>query len=49
MSKALYNHGNNIIDKYLQISNHILIIYTMSKKKKKLKLNQLLNYFIRNV
>ena len=36
MSKALYNHGNNIIDKYLQISNHILIIYTMSKKKEKI-------------
>ena len=49
MFKALYSHVNNIIDKYLQIYNHILIIFTMSKKKrKKLKLKQLLNYFILN-
>ena len=34
MFKALYSHVNNIIDKYLQIYNHILIIFTMSKKKK---------------
>ena len=33
MFKALYSHVNNIIDKYLQIYNHILIIFTMSKKK----------------
>ena len=46
MFKALYSHVNNIIDKYSQIYNHILIIFTMSKKKrKKLKLKQLLNYF----
>ena len=48
MFKVLYSHVNNIIDKYLQIYNHILIIFTMSKKRKKLKLKQLLNYFIRN-
>ena len=34
MFKALYSLVNNIIDKYLQIYNHILIIFTMSKKKK---------------
>ena len=34
MFKALYSHVNNIIDKYSQIYNHILIIFTMSKKKK---------------
>ena len=49
MFKALYSHVNNIIDKYLQIYNRILIIFTMSKKKgKKLKLKQLLNFFIHN-
>ena len=49
MFKALYSHVNNITDKYLQIYNHILIIFTMSKKKrKKLKLKQLLNFFIHN-
>ena len=49
MLKALFSHVNNIIDKYLQIYNHILIIFTMSKKKgKKLKLKQLLNFFIHN-
>ena len=26
MFKVLYSHVNNIIDKYLQIYNHILII-----------------------
>ena len=36
MFKALYSHVNNIIDKYLQIYNHILIIFTMSKKKEKI-------------
>ena len=48
MLKALFSHVNNIIDKYLQIYNHILIIFTMSKKRKKLKLKRLLNYFIHN-
>ena len=49
MFKALYSHVNNIIDKYSQIYNHILIIFTMSTKKgKKLKLKQLLNFFIHN-
>ena len=37
MFKALYSHENNIIDKYLQIYNHVLIIFTMSKKKEKIK------------
>ena len=36
MFMALYSHVNNIIDKYLQIYNHILIIFTMSKKKEKI-------------
>ena len=40
MFKALYSHVNNIIDKYLQIYNHILIIFTMSKKREKLKLTR---------
>ena len=35
MFKALYGHVNNIIDKYSQIYNHILIIFTISKKKRK--------------
>ena len=41
MFKALYSHVNNIIDKYLQIYNHILI-YLQWIKKEKLKLKQLL-------
>ena len=45
MSKALYNHGNNIIDKCLQISNHILIIYTMSEKKEKIKTKPTIKLF----
>jgi len=49
MFKSLYSHVNNIIDKYLQTYNHILIIFTiiifLQKKRKKLKLKQLLNYF----
>ena len=32
MFKALYSHVNNIIEKYLQIYNHILI--NPNKKKK---------------
>ena len=48
MFKVLYSHVINIIDKYLQIYNHILIMFTMSKKKEKLKLKQPLNYFIHN-
>ena len=40
MFKALYSHVNNIIDKYLQIYYHILIIFTMSKKREKLKLTR---------
>ena len=42
MFKALYNHVNNIIEKYLQIYDHILI-YLQWIKKEKLKLKQLLN------
>ena len=48
MLKALYSHVNNIIDKYLQIYNHILWYLQWVKKRKKLKLKQLLNYFIHN-
>ena len=43
MFKALYNHVNNIIEKYLQIYYHILI-YLQWIKKEKLKLKQLLNH-----
>ena len=49
MFKVLYSHVNNIIDKYLQIYNHILLYLQWFKKKEKiLKLEQLLNYFIHN-
>ena len=43
MFKALYNHVNNILEKYLQIYNHILI-YLQWIKKEKIKLKQLLNH-----
>ena len=43
MFKALYSHENNIIEKYLQIYNHILL-YLQWVKKKKIKLKQLLNH-----
>ena len=39
MFKALYIHINNIINKYLQIYNHILL-YLQWLKKEKLKLKQ---------
>ena len=45
MFKALYSHVNNIIDKYLQIYNHILIIFTMSKKKEKIKTEATIKLF----
>ena len=45
MFKALYNHVNNIIEKYLQIYYHILI-YLQWIKKEKLKLKQLLNHIL---
>ena len=32
MFKALYNHVNNIIEKYLQIYDHILIYLQWIKK-----------------
>ena len=47
MFKALYSHVNNIIEKYLQIYNYILL-YLQWVKRKKLKLKQLLNHFIHN-
>ena len=48
MFKALYSHVNNIIDKYLQIYNHILIIFTMSKKREKLKLTRYTHIYRNN-
>ena len=45
MFKALYSHVNNITDKYLQIYNHILIIFTMSKKKEKMKTKATIELF----
>ena len=38
MFKALYSHINNIMDKYLQIYNHILLyLQWVRKKEKKIK------------
>ena len=34
MFKALYSHVNNIIEKYLQIYNHILIYLQWVKNEK---------------
>ena len=34
MFKALYSHVNNIIEKYLQIYNHILLYLQWVKKEK---------------
>ena len=45
MLKALFSHVNNFIDKYLQIYNHILIIFTMSKKKEKIKTKATIKLF----
>ena len=45
MFKVLYSHVNNIIDKYLQIYNHILIMFTMSKKRKKIKTKATIKLF----
>ena len=45
MFKALYSHINNIIDKYLQIYNRILIIFTLSKKKEKIKTKATIKLF----
>ena len=42
MFKAVYSHVNNIIEKYLQIYNHILL-YLQWVKKEKVKLKQLFN------
>ena len=49
MFNALYSHVNNIVDKYLQIYNHILLYLQWVKRKKKvkkLKPKKILNYFI---
>ena len=35
MFNALYSHVNNIVDKYLQIYNHILLYLQWVKRKKK--------------
>ena len=51
MFNALYSRVNNIVDKYLQIYNHILLYLQRVKRKekvKKLKPKKLLNYFIHN-
>ena len=45
MFKALYSHVNNIIEKYLQIYNHILL-YLQWVKKEKIKLKEVLNHLI---
>ena len=45
MFQALYSHVNNIINKYLQIYNPILIIFTMSKKKEKIKTKATIKLF----
>ena len=45
MFKALYSHVNNIIDKYLQIYNDMLIIFTMRKKRKKIKTKATIKLF----
>ena len=45
MFKALYSHVNNIIDKYLQIYSHILIIFTMGKKKEQIKTKATIKLF----
>ena len=37
MFKELYSHVKNIIDKYLQLYSHILIIFIMSIVKKRKK------------
>ena len=47
MFKALYRLVNNIIEKYLQIYNHILL-YLQWVKKEKVKLKQLLFNRIHN-
>ena len=45
MFKELYSHVKNIIDKYLQIYSHILIIFIMSKKKEKIKTKKTIKLF----
>ena len=45
MFKVLYSHVINIIDKYLQIYNHILIMFTMSEKRKKIKTKATIKLF----
>ena len=48
MFKALYSHVNNIIEKIFTNLQPYPIIFTISKKRKKLKLKQLLNHLIHN-
>ena len=44
MFKALHSHVNNIIDKYLQIYNHILL-YLQWVKKEKIKTKATIKLF----
>ena len=44
MFKALYSHLNNIIKKYLQIYNHILL-YLRWVKKEKIKIKATIKLF----
>ena len=44
MFKALYSHVNNIIEKYLQIYNHILL-YLQWVKKEKIKTKATIKLF----
>ena len=45
MFKELYSHVKNIIDKYLQLYSHILIIFIMSKKKEKIETKKTITLF----
>ena len=45
MFKALYSHVNNIIDKYLQLYNHILLYLQRVKKRKKNKTRATIKLF----
>ena len=46
MFKALYSHVHNIIDKYLQIYNHILLYLQWVKKRKNSNQNNYYSFFI---
>ena len=47
MFKALYSHVNNVIEKYLQIYDHVLLCLQWVKKEK-IKLKQPSNHLIHN-